>query len=169
MFEQPVDGLAGVIEPAPFARAGNRLSGHLEAARLPRVSELLFDGAGSVRYEVRGFVDHRGYNALRVELQGELTLRCQRCLGPMVQPVQVRRDIVLVPGADEFAQREDETELEDVIPDVQRLDLGPLLEEELLLALPLAPRHGEGECTAAVEVEQVPAPSPFAALAKLKQ
>jgi uncharacterized metal-binding protein YceD (DUF177 family) len=74
-----------------------------------------------------------------------------------------------VPGADEFAQRDDEAEAEDVIPDVPRLELVPLLEEELLLALPLALRHEGAACSEAIAMQPAEASSPFAALAKLKQ
>jgi uncharacterized protein len=77
---------------------------------------------------------------------------------------------VLVPGADEFAQGGDEAQSEDLIPDVAQLELAPLLEEELLLALPLATRHDEGACGTGLEMAPEPAvASPFAALAKLKQ
>jgi uncharacterized protein len=164
MFEQPV------IEPARFARSRGRLEGTLQVAQLPRVADLVFDGAGTVRYVVSGYVDDRGYSALHVELDGELNLRCQRCLGPLSHTVRSEREIVLVPGADEFAQREDEADSEDVIPDVARLALAPLLEEELLLALPMATRHAEGACGTGLETPSAaPATSPFAALAKLKQ
>jgi uncharacterized protein len=164
MFEQPV------IEPAKFARSRGRLEGTLQVAALPRVADLAFDGAGAVRYVVSGYQNDRGYSALHVELDGELNLRCQRCLGPLLQPVHSEREIVLVPGADEFAQGGDEAQSEDLIPDVARLELAPLLEEELLLALPLATRHDEGACGTGLEMAPEPAvASPFAALAKLKQ
>jgi uncharacterized protein len=165
MSEQPV------IETAKFARGRGRVSGALSLNSLARVADLLSDagGEGEVAYEVTGYVSDRGFPALHVKLDGQLILRCQRCLGPLPQHVQSVRDIVLVPGADEFAQRDDESELEDVIPDVPRLDLGALLEEEVLLALPLAPRHEEGACRAATEAESPGVPSPFAALARLKR
>jgi uncharacterized protein len=173
MSGQPVGGRSLVIEPGKFARSRNRLAGAMQVASLPRVADLLFDSGGTVRYAVSGFVNARGYSALRVELDAELSLRCQRCLGRLLQPVHTERDIVLVPGADEFSQREDEAESEDVIPDVPRLDLAPLLEEEMLLALPLAVRHEEGECrsepTSDAHSPDPGASSPFAALAKLKR
>jgi uncharacterized protein len=158
-----------VIEPAKFARERGQLAGSLELAALSRVAELLFDSTGTVQYAVSGYVNARGYNALHVRLDAELSLRCQRCLGPLQQPVHTKRDIVLVPGADEFAQRDDEAEAEDVIPEVARLELAPLLEEELLLALPLALRHEEGACSTGIAAEPAQAASPFAVLAKFKQ
>jgi uncharacterized metal-binding protein YceD (DUF177 family) len=44
-----------------------------------------------------------------------------------------------------------------------------LVEDEVLLAIPLAPRHAENECSPAVKAAGSPAASPFAALAKLTQ
>jgi uncharacterized protein len=168
MSDQPV------IEPAKFARGRGRVSGALTLNMLPRVADLVSEasatgGGGTVGYHVSGYVDERGYPALHIELDGDLTLRCQRCLGSLPHRVQSERNVVLVPGADEFAQRDDESESEDVIPEVPRLDLGALLEEELLLALPLAPRHEEGACRAAAEAQSPDVPSPFAALARLKR
>jgi uncharacterized protein len=158
-----------VIEPAKFARGHGKLTGRLDVSALTRVADLLFDTAGSLEYAVSGYVNERGHSALQVCLDGELNLRCQRCLGPLPQPVHTQRDIVLVPGADEFAQRVDEAEAEDVIPDVPRLELAPLLEEELLLGLPLAARHEDGACSTGVALQPAQSGSPFAALAKLKQ
>jgi len=73
-------------------------------------------------------------------------------------------------GIDEFEPRDDEDELVDIIPATPHLDLHATLEEEVMLGLPMAPRHAEGEC-------HVPGeggggerrPSAFAVLAKLKQ
>jgi uncharacterized protein len=165
-----------VIEPARFARFSGRIEGDLDVARLPRVAELLAEGPGSVHYLVTGSVNDRGHSVLHVQLDGSLPLRCQRCLGVLSQPLHAVRDLVLVPGADEFAPLQDEADTEDVIPEVARLELAPLLEEELLLALPLAPRHEGGDCRTEAAAGGSEAtggteqpPSPFAALAKLKQ
>jgi len=163
-----------VIDPASFARDRARLTGSVAAAALPRLAEQLDDAGSSIQYEVAGFLDDRGRSALRLKLVGMLELRCQRCLGALPIRIDAQRDIVLVPGADEFAPFDDEDESTDIIPAVARLDLRALLEDEVLLCLPVAPRHAEGECRAgapaveaAAEVKPAPA-SPFAVLAKLK-
>ena len=76
-----------------------------------------------------------------------------------------------MPGADEFAPFDDEDESTDVIPAVPRLDLRVLLEDEVMLGLPLAPRHTPGACAPQAEAPQAEteAPSPFAALARLRR
>ncbi len=171
-----------VIDPARFARDGGRLTGALVAANLPRLSEQLqreqlqradpLPGAGGeIGYRVEGFLSERGHPGLHLQLDGEIELRCQRCLGALSTRIESRRDIVLVPGADEFAQRSDEDETMDIIPAAARLDLRALLEDEVLLALPVAPCHALGECSVP-EGRPGAAPervSPFAALAQLKR
>ena len=172
-----------VIDPARFAREGARLTGALAAAALPRLAEQLqradqlqgpdqLQGAGGeIGYRVDGFLSERGHPGLHLQLDGEIELRCQRCLGALRARIESRRDVVLVPDVDEFAQRSDEDETMDIIPAVPRLDLRTLLEDEVLLALPVAPCHASDECRVP-EGRPGAAPervSPFAALAQLKR
>jgi uncharacterized protein len=165
-----------VIDPARFARDRSRLTGSLAVAALPRLAEQVGlaeragDAGGSIQYDVAGFLDDLGRPVLRLRLDGVVELRCQRCLGPLPTRVDAQRDIVLVPGADEFAPFDDEDESTDIIPAVARLDLSVLLEDEVLLGLPAAPRHADDDCQAegTAEVVRPERASPFAVLAKLK-
>jgi DUF177 domain-containing protein len=166
-----------VIDPRQFANERATASGSVAASTLGRLAEVLFDaGAGQQRggmihYCVTGFVTPKDQPALRLEVDGEISLCCQRCLGPLAYPLAVQRELVLVAGADEFEQAADEPDSVDMVPLVARIDLRELVEEEVLLALPLAPRHPAGACRSSA-AEQAPSPpgaSPFAALARLKK
>ena len=160
-----------VIDPARFARERGRSTGSLTAAALPRLADQLHGAGGSIAYQVEGFISGRGHPGLHLELDGEIEVRCQRCLGALRTRIECQRDVVLVQGADEFAQRSDEDETMDIIPAVPHLDLRALLEDEVLLALPVAPCHAQGECNAP-EGEHAAMPervSPFAALVQLKR
>lgn len=167
MFEQLV------IEPARFARDGRQLRGALAVASLPRLAEQLDGSGGAVDYEVVGYVTAKGHPALHLTVAADVDLVCQRCLGRLNQRLESQRDIVLVPDADEFAQVNDEAESEDVIPEVARLDLRDLVEDELLLVMPLAPHHAEGACSPPQDrhagEHDVQASSPFAMLSQLKK
>lgn len=77
---------------------------------------------------------------LHVEAQAEPVLRCQRCLQPLRVPVQVDRRIAFVDGEDAAAGLDAYSE-DDVLARVAALDLHELVEDELLLTLPLVPRH----------------------------
>jgi len=165
MSDQPV------IDPQRFARDGATLSGEVSPARLGRLQDELVDNDGTVRYRVSGFLSERGDPALRLELSGQLGLRCQRCLGRLAFTLEVDRDLVFASSAHEFEQREDEDDGVDVIPLVPRLDLLQLIEDEVLLSMPMAPRHLDGACEGqqAQQRGRSSSASPFAALAKLKQ
>lgn len=113
---------------------------------------------------------------LHLEAEATVRLTCQRCLQPVDEPLAIARSFRFV--ADEAeAEREDELAEEDVmaLPPRGRLDLLPLVEDELILALPIVPRHAE--CPAPLPLAaadpEVAAddarPNPFAALAALKR
>jgi uncharacterized protein len=123
-----------------------------------------------IHYRVTGFVTPKDQPALRIEVDGEISLCCQRCLEPLKFPLALRREIVLVAGVSELEQSADDSESVDTIPVVSRIDLRELVEEEILLALPLAPRHAAGECDLSVagQAPSQASASPFAALARLK-
>lgn len=77
---------------------------------------------------------------LRLEARAVLPLTCQRCLGPVDVAVQVERPFRFV--ADEaIAMAEDDRSEEDLLALSRSFDLVELVEDELLMDLPVAPRH----------------------------
>jgi len=108
---------------------------------------------------------------LHLRADAALPLRCQRCLQPLLEPLHVVRDFQFV--ADEAAAESLDNEAEhEVLVLARELDLHELLEDELLLDLPLVPRHETcPQPLVVVDGEQAaePAASPFAALAALRR
>lgn len=114
---------------------------------------------------------------LHVEAEGALTVVCQRCLGSVRVPLLVDRWFRFV--ADEAAaEAEDDESEEDVLALEPRPDLEALLEDELLMALPLVPMHeicpepvgmrmADGDVS--MPEDEEPRKSPFAELARLKK
>jgi len=159
MFARPF------IDSVDFARKGKELRGEIAVSELSRLADMLANSGGSLTYIVRGYhVD--GRDMLDVSLQGACALRCQRCLGELEYPVNVVSRLRLLP-ADELDASEEDDDV-DAIEAESRLDVVALIEEELLLALPFAPRHPEGACAPAMNDLQEKA-SPFAALAGLRK
>ncbi len=106
---------------------------------------------------------------LHLQAQIALNLSCQRCLEAVLTPLTVAQDYRFV--ADEAtAEREDDASEEDVLALTTDFDLLALLEDELLMALPISPRHATcprmlpGLQTATKDAT----PHPFAALQVLK-
>jgi uncharacterized protein len=156
-----------VIDSIAFARAGNRCQGTLRGDRLTRLDDSLVDRAGEVSYEVSGILwDDKP--ALELKIEGWLMVRCLRCLGPMRWPVQIGNRVRLARNdTDLDAADEDGV---DAIPASQELDVTELVEDELLLQWPIAPRHdvhGMTQCDADLPVGGDRAAHPFAALGRL--
>jgi len=111
---------------------------------------------------------------LHLQLQTRVPQTCQRCLAAFAQPVDVDRWFRFV--ADEAtALAEDDEAEEDLLVFQPRFDLHALVEDELLLALPLVPMHVE--CPTPVRLQageealladDAPPAHPFAALAAIK-
>jgi len=151
-----------VIDGFEFATAGATQQGTLPLEVFPRLRDVLAAAAGEVSYSLEGMRDERGRPALRLKVRGTLPLRCQRCLD--VLPYEVKSDETLVLAA---TQAEIEAEHADAsLPDRllagEAMSVRDLVEDELILELPYAPRHDACEARAkAAGDEKV---SPFAGL-----
>jgi uncharacterized protein len=105
---------------------------------------------------------------LRLRATATVALPCQRCLAPVEVPLDVDRRFRF--ARDEAAAEALDAELEDdVLALTHALDLQVLVEDELLLAVPLVPRHEScPDGGPPLQAGDAAAPSPFAALAALK-
>jgi uncharacterized protein len=158
-----------VIDSLEFAQAGQTLRGSLSPPGLTRLKDSLADAVGTVEFEVKGGQDARGRSILVVAVRGMLHLQCQRCLEALDHPLQLLNTLVLVTGGAGAAGELDDEEIE-WIEACRELDLAALIEDEILLSLPYAPRHEEGSCkpVGAAAGEGAGA-SAFARLAELKR
>jgi uncharacterized protein len=147
------------------------LTGTCDAALLLRVADRLSaeGGDAKVDWSIAGASDTLGMPALEVSLDGLVPLVCQRCLQPVSWPVSQRTLLLLAKDERELALLDDNDEHEVVLADAP-LDASTLIEDELLLTLPFAPRCSRAECSSAAagrEATHSPT-SAFAALAALK-
>jgi uncharacterized protein len=143
------------------------ISGEVPMAELPRMADLLTDLAGKVSYVFRGLIGRDGKPLLELKLDGVCNLRCQRCLKTLTYPIELVSILRLVSEGELDESDIDDDEV-DSIPAEKRLDVLALLEEELLLSIPIAPKHENGECQITAECITRPM-SPFAILAGLKK
>lgn len=160
------------VDSLDFARSGKLLRGKLEIAALNRLHDRLSSTHGAVEYELAGYTDDKGKPSLHCQVRGALSLICQRCLQPMEWKVELDSDLVLVTSEDELAEDEDDPEAPDRLLARKDMNVQELVEDEVLLGLPMAPMHPEGQCRPSISsgTSQASgeAANPFAALAKLK-
>jgi len=146
--------------------------GNILLSRLQRLSELLLDSdEGSVRVDLE-FGTNVGYAGLKGSVTTELQLACQRCLQPVVLNIESHFKFA-------FIHHEEEGELlpemfEPYLLESEEQSLIALLEDELLLSLPMVAMH-ENTCSAYMsdQIEQIKlqkqASHPFAALKPLQR
>lgn len=159
-----------VIDSENFAQNGGQMAGEVAVSRLARLADLLTDTGGSLRVELRGETDGEGNPGLWLKIDGSLELRCQRCLESMAAAVEVDSHLRLANAAEERTEG-DAVELDatapDTIPADREFSVLQLVEDEVLLSLPFAPRHER--CLTPDGGVKDRAPSPFAVLAQLKK
>lgn len=130
-----------VIDSLAFAREAGSLQGELPIASLTRVLDKLADSVGSLSYRVEGRVSSRNRAQLVLQLDGELSVCCQRCLEGIDYPLKVRSVLEFVDDENDLTQEEIEDDTKDFLPAQKELDVVALIEDELILDLPSAPRH----------------------------
>ncbi len=160
---------AHVLEdPFGFARAAGQHSGRVAISAMSRLRDQLAGDAGGVGYTVRGGLDPRERPRLELEITGKLQLLCARCAAPLdYELVLCSRVLMAQPGA--VPQDDDDPESPEWIEAGQQLDLQELVEDEILLGLPLSVRHDRENCSSGKTDGRgdKSADSPFARLASL--
>ncbi|RZI83192.1 MAG: DUF177 domain-containing protein [Rubrivivax sp.] len=79
---------------------------------------------------------------LDIHAEGDLPWTCQRCLQPVFIPVEVERSIRFVADEATAAQLDADSD-DDVLAISRQFDLLSLVEDELIMAQPIVPRHDE--------------------------
>ena len=137
------------LDVRAFAREGATLTGHTTWAELPRLQAEQIEGVSGptstaaqwcITGETKALRGGAHQTWLRVQAQASLRLVCQRCLEPMDQLLQVDRPFRFVSSEQAAMDQDDESD-EDLLVAQQAFDALVLIEDELLLALPLVPRH----------------------------
>ncbi|HKB60810.1 MAG TPA: YceD family protein [Gallionellaceae bacterium] len=157
------------IDSLDFARKGLELRGEAAIAELPRLQDLLASPEGQVGFVLRGVQGKNGEPLLELALEGNCQLRCQRCLQALPHAISTVSLLIPVPESSLAAGGDlEEEDGIDRIPADAHLDVLALIEDEILLGLPLSPRHEFGVCEAAAGNAPAGEQHPFAVLRKLK-
>lgn len=159
------------VDSLEFAADGGRLSGKLALSGLQRLFDVLVTREGWLDCELSGHrvVDAGGkaQSTLHLRVSGRLWLRCQRCLNGVPFDCAIDSRLLLVPEGEAWPGDEMDSDEYDALPASRALSVRELVEEEVLLALPIVPRHAH--CLPPGGMEKESGSSPFAALAKLKK
>jgi uncharacterized protein len=166
------------IDPIRMADTRRLLEGCITLAEMVRLGESLQDSAGEVAVSLEFGTDNEGIRFMRGRIRAEVSLECQRCLETMRFPIDSEFALAMVRSTVEAEALP--SHYEPLLVEGEPLFLRDIIEDELLLALPIVPMHAPDECsistsssmaagetrkdTGATEKE-----NPFAVLADLKK
>lgn len=151
-----------------LARESRELTGEFKLSDCERLRGMVVERRGVVTFRIKGSKDEHGRPQVLVELNGTLKLVCQRCLAPFNYPLRHSATMLLAADREELASWDEEL-VETMLAD-RPVDRFEWLEDELLLSLPYAPRHAEGECeTLSIAEPKRMADKPLAVLQVLKR
>ena len=134
-----------VIDGISFAKKSESLQGKIALSSLERLRDDLASLQGEIEFRLQGGMDGRQRPSLMLSISRQVTLTCQRCLADMAHQLDVRSQLVLVTSETELPDLDDEDEDVDVVVASSKTNVLDLLQEEIILALPLAPKH-DFEC-----------------------
>jgi uncharacterized protein len=157
------------INNLDFAMRQQVLDGEIPLANMTRLHTILADGGdlasdSHIRFKLTGQSQHYHLPSLHLILEANLPMLCQRCLAQMSVPIQLHFEYVV--SAEESAALDESDEM-DWVEQSDAMDLQALIEDELLIALPIAPVHSP--LCKQLNLESGEKPNPFSVLKALKK
>lgn len=169
LYHPPFMSKSVLIHPVDFAKTKQQLQIELALIELDeRVGSMLTETGGLCKVRLSGFVDERQRPSLDLTVETQLAVECQRCLKTMHYPLHSRSIIVLCKDEVSLnAVMEEDNDLDAILIESQ-IDIVQLVEDEIIMGLPFAPKHEH--CNSAQKVQDLQTKdNPFAVLSALKK
>lgn len=153
-----------LINNLDVAKNHEKISGEILIESCERLAEAIShdNESAAIRYELTGVSTKFHLPSLRLTLDANLPLICQRCLEPMQLKLSRIYDYVI--SESEPASIEGDDDIDWLEPS-REMSVNALIEDELLMAIPFAPAHAH-DCKL-LKQESGEKHNPFAALKDL--
>ena len=132
------------INPLLLAKNSEQIKGSLSLDSLARLEDILLDNRGQVQYSLSFDFDASGICLIKSDIDTAVLLQCQRCLKSVIIEIQKNSVLGVYKDSDEFKKLEDNYEPFQL--DEEFILVEKLIEDELLLAIPLVPLHSNKKC-----------------------
>lgn len=159
-----------MIDPAQLSAKPRVWSGTEAPGSFRRLRDLVATPEGELRYEVSARLDSKRRKVVSCIIEGFVFLTCQSTMEVFRHPVSVKDRLVLVDDEAQLPPFQEEPEAEDYMVAEDPLDARELVEEAVILALPMIPRKPGAEDAIRPEASgEAGRESPFAALKALQR
>ena len=130
---------------------GAAIAGNLSLKKLELFQEYLSAPVGSVKVELFFRIAESGQRQITGRVAASVQVYCQRCLAPL--GIELADDIRLVLLRDEAKAADLEPNFDPWICEGFKLELATIIEEQLILCLPIVSYHSQGECANALNYQ----------------
>lgn len=158
-----------LIHPERISAKAQVFEGRADLDDLPRLEDSLANGDCELRYKVTARLDPQRRKVVSCIIEGFVFLTCQTTLEAFRHAISIADRLVIVDHESDLPPIEEESDEEDYLVADGPLDVLELVEDAVLLALPMVPRKPGAEEAAAAARPRTGGESPFAALASLKK
>jgi len=134
------------IDPIACLRQQQVLEGELSSEQLPRLSESLSGPTPDISYKLTFHADAQGRCIIDCFINTFLKMQCHHCGQEMVLPVSIASQLCIITDAKLAKNLPDEYEPLVVESESGTVSLLDVIEDELILAIPMIPRHEGEEC-----------------------
>ncbi|MGB1800686.1 MAG: YceD family protein [Gammaproteobacteria bacterium] len=158
------------INPLRLAKSRERIEGSLQLDSFERLKDDLLENTGKLSFSLSFDFDESGVCVIESDIDTQVVLECQRCLKPVSININKKSLLAVVESKDEIDSLA--KEYEPLQMSEETVSTKQLIEDELLLSIPLAAFHAEEECSGKTVLDKInedAKPKPFAALAALKK
>ncbi|MEX2469168.1 MAG: DUF177 domain-containing protein [Pseudohongiellaceae bacterium] len=153
MSERPVPAY---VDTRKVFQQEAEIAGAVPLQCLPRFRQSLAGDAAQVSVALAFTSNDSGQRLITGVVRATVDVICQRCLEPLTIALEDEIRLALVPGESEAAGLE--PDLDPWINEDYRLDLAPLVEEQLMLCMPIVSYHADGRCKEALSYRAGPDP-----------
>tara|TARA_R110000787_G_scaffold4365_5_gene16835 strand:+ start:14806 stop:15333 length:528 start_codon:yes stop_codon:yes gene_type:complete len=159
------------VDPLKLAGQGAALGGFIPSGKMTRLAEAVASVGGPVQVSLQFFRDESGYRVATGDVAVPLELVCQRCLQGINTTIALAVQWAIV--ADEEQVQSLPKQYDPWLVTEEGGNLHRIVEEDLLLALPIVAFHEPDQCDVEVgyssgEFETVKKPGPFEILQNLQ-
>lgn len=160
------------VDPRKLAEREAKIEGVAAVSAMPRLSSLLANESGEIQVSLSFAVDEQRLRTVSGSARGQVAQTCQRCLEPVSVDVEAEVNLAMV--LNEEQAKNLPRYYDPLIVEAEDVELLSLIEDELILSLPLVAYHDDcsiqtsfGDADEAARTQENK-PNPFSVLAELK-
>jgi uncharacterized protein len=134
------------IDNIDFSRKSREIRDIIRLSDFKRLQDLCLNLEDSITFVLRGFENKHREAYLELSIEGKLDLICQRCSEKLEHTIFLKSGFLIKEETQLTDFQVDDHADYDLIEGSAKMDVLSLIEDELLLSMPGAPKHENDKC-----------------------